>query len=162
MRSLTRIYPIITQSGFYNDTGSRYMWPFHWNTQPRITASPSTRTYQYIMFAFIEEFTVQFLYFVGNRRIVSSIITLGLHINQVVDIFHNTMSQRIETLQYYFFVRNKIQVFRQISLHIHHWPNLQQIEYSTLVLGIQSYGKFNFNGTGHLTLTIFLSQLENL
>ena len=138
------------------------MRPFYRNAQPGITASPTTRTYQYIMLAFIKELSVQLFDFVGNGRIVPCIVSFRLHIYQIMDIFHNAVSQRIEALQQHFILWNQIQVFRQIGFYIHHRSHLKQVEHSTLRLGIQSNGKLNFHGSGHFTLAIFLRQLQNL
>ena len=56
--ALRRINAIVSQAGFDNDACSRDVWPFHRNSQPRIARSPSTRPYQDVVLAFVEEFGI--------------------------------------------------------------------------------------------------------
>ena len=91
--SLTRVHTIISQPRLHNDTFSRNMGPLHRNAQPLIAASPASRTYQYIMFPFIQKFTVHLFYFISNGRIIGSSITICLHINHILNVLHNAMPQ---------------------------------------------------------------------
>ena len=81
--ALTRIYAVISQTGFHYHTGSRNMRPFHRNTQPCIAASPTSRTDKYIILTFIQELPVDFFYFPSNSLIVRSTVTLSLYIDNI-------------------------------------------------------------------------------
>lgn len=77
MCSLTGIYPIVGQSGFHNHTGSRDMRPLHRNTEPCITASPTSRTDKHIILSFIQELLVDLFYLPSNCLIVRGTIIIG-------------------------------------------------------------------------------------
>ena len=51
---LTGIDAIIRQPGFYNDARCTDMRPFNRNAEPRVTATPTSRTYQDIILSFIQ------------------------------------------------------------------------------------------------------------
>ena len=51
--TLTGIYTIVCQTGLNNDTCRTDVGPFHWNTQPSVTASPASRANQNVVFVLI-------------------------------------------------------------------------------------------------------------
>ena len=122
--ALTRIYAVISQTGFHYHTGSRNMRPFHRNTQPCIAASPTSRTDKYIILTFIQELPVDFFFFLSNSLIVRSTVTLSLYIDNIVNFVHNAMSQRIIRTKDNVLIPYLIQIFIQHFLTIHNWPDL--------------------------------------
>ena len=92
MRSLARIYTIIFQSAFHNDTSIADMRPFHRNAQPGIATAPTAGTDQYIIFFLSGEFPVYLLDIVSDQLIVGRTESSGLHIYDILHIRHNAMS----------------------------------------------------------------------
>ena len=72
------------------------------------------------MLSFIQEAFVKFLYIIGNQLIIGSGISFGLYIYYVLNIVHNTLSERIYTLQQELVFGDSIQIFIQIGFHIYH------------------------------------------
>lgn len=104
MCSLTGIYPIVSKSGLHNDTRGRNIWPLHRNTQPSITASPSSGADKHIVLAFIQKLLVDFLYFPSYILIVRCTVMIGFDIHNIVYLVHNAMPQRVVGTKQHVFV----------------------------------------------------------
>ena len=88
---LTGIDAIIRQPGFYNDARCTDMRPFNRNSEPRVTAAPTSRTYQDIILSLIQELLVQLFYLPGNILIVGSAVIIGLYIDHILQFVHDSM-----------------------------------------------------------------------
>ena len=95
MSSLTWINSIISQASLHNNFCSTDMRPFHWYAKIRVTASPSTRAYKYIVLAFCHKLMVHAFHLIGYLRICVLLIILRLDIDNIMDIAHNSISKRV-------------------------------------------------------------------
>ena len=155
MCSLTGIYPIVSKSGLHNDTRGRNMWPLHRNTQPSITASPSSGADKHIVLAFIQKLLVDFLYFPSYILIVRCTVMIGFDIHNIVYLVHNAMPQRVVGTKQHVFVRNSRKILVQHIFTVHNRTHLKQIECTGLItVVIERHGKFDLYRTAHLLLTI--------
>ena len=161
MGALTGVYPVVGQPGFHDDAGRRNIRPFHRYAEPSVAATPPSRTHQYVMLTFVKEAAVELLDVVGYQLVVGGGIAFGLHIDDVLQVVHHTVSQRVSALEQELFFRHQSQVFVQPGFHIDHRTDLQQIEHAALGTGVQIDGKLDFHRTTHLALTVFLHKLED-
>ena len=137
------------------------MRPFDRYPQPRIAAAPPAGPYQHIMLPFIQETAVQLLYIISNQLVIGSRIAFRLHVDHIADIFHNTMSQGIFTLQQQLVIRYLGKIFIKSGLHINHRTNLKQIEDTALGTRIEVNSKLNLYRTPHFCLSVLLGKLKN-
>src|SRR5574344_1832285 len=93
MRALTRIDAVVFQSTFNNDARIADMRPFDRYSKPRIAASPASRSHKYITFFLSGETAVHLLYLVSNLLRIRRIELLCFHIDDIIDIRHDAMSQ---------------------------------------------------------------------
>ena len=134
MCPLTGIYPIVGQSGFHNHTGSRDMRPLHRDAEPSIAASPTSRTDKHIILSFIQELLVDLFYLPGNCLIVGGTIIIGLYIDHIINIIHDTVSQWIIWAENHIFIRNLIQILIQHFFTVYDRTDLQEIKSSGFIM----------------------------
>ena len=138
------------------------MRPFYRDAQPGIATSPTTRTYQDVILAFVEELLVQFLDLPCNLLIVRSAVVVSLYVDHVMQVVHDSVSEGIVGTQQQLVIRYGVEVFVQHLLGIDDRAYLQEVERTTLVLlAAHGSGKLNFYGTAHLLFSVLQHQLQD-
>ena len=153
MRTLARIDPIIFQTALYDYPSITDMRPLDRNTQPRITTSPTPGPYEDISLVGTGELPVHLFYIVSHQLIVGSVKRSAFHINNVLYIIDNAISQHISGREDSFLLRNDRQVLFHYLLVIHNRTDLKQIESRFMRIGpIHVHGKFYLDRPSHFPL----------
>ena len=134
MRTLAGINAVISQSRLHYHTGCRDVRPLHRNTQPRVAASPTSGTDKHIVLPLVQELLIDLFYLPSNSLIIGSTVAVCLHIDNILNLVHNAMSQRIIRAKNHLIIRYIVQILIQHLLAIHNRTDLQKMESTRLIL----------------------------